>query len=246
MVPKITLLVRNYLSFFASDSSHMVVWASSSYIRWRQKLWGWGINRNIFFSPQKDLWSPNLLKTRQVYWCAGVKLVVRLLPDHWWCPCGGVVRPPPRRPQNFVRKFSSALHHRGPTKSCPLGGGGKKPLGNYKRPGISLFCQGPASLALLSNLERRGVEGRLPRRGQRQGLGPAQLLRAGSHALPLLLCQPPPWPGRRKYTARHCRKMGQKAVELILSSLRTPPLIYPKGLFLPSKLRDNETQEDLH
>lgn len=25
MVPKITLLVRNYLSFFASDSSHVVV-----------------------------------------------------------------------------------------------------------------------------------------------------------------------------------------------------------------------------
>lgn len=127
MVPKITLLVRNYLSFFASDSSHMVVWASSSYIRWRQKLWGWGINRNIFFSPQKDLWSPNLLKTRQVYWCAGVKLVVRLLPDHWWCPCGGVVRPPPPPPAKlYVRKFSSALHHRGPTKSCPLGGGGQK------------------------------------------------------------------------------------------------------------------------
>lgn len=77
----ITLLVRNYLGFFGIPHTWLGVWASSSSIWQRQKPWGWGYQQKYFplnvFSPQENLRSANVFKTRQVYRCAGVKLVVK-------------------------------------------------------------------------------------------------------------------------------------------------------------------------
>lgn len=149
---------------------------------------------------------------------------------------------------HYVWKLSSVLHHSGSNEPCPLGE--EKSLQGSSRWHAFIFCQGPVSSAFPSNLKPCGRWRKDPHyRAAAIGLlSPAWLLRARNHLLLFSSASP------------HCNqssentlgtwtqswKGSEKAVELILSSLRTPPLIYPNGIFLPSKLRDNETQEDLH
>lgn len=142
------------------------------------------------FSPQKDLWSPNLFKTRQVYRCAGVKLVVRLLPHHWWCPswCAAHTQNPA-----LCEKIQFSF---APQRSdWIMSFGRRKSLQGTTRGQAFLFCQGPVSSAFPSNLDPFGGWRKDPpyraAAAARSGrlLSPAQF-GAGSHTLPFSSASP--------------------------------------------------------
>lgn len=122
--------------------------------------------------------------------------------------------------------------------------GKQKPSGNYKRPGTSLL---PGTCKFSSSFKLRAVR-RMKDGSPCQG-SCCSALHSSSELGATRSPSPLPDPtatGAENIRWTRWQKGGEKAVELILSSLRTPPLIYPNGVFLPSKLRDNETQEDLH
>lgn len=156
----------------------------------------------------------------------GVKLVDRLFLHRWWCPCWDAVftQNPTLGGKN---QFSFALQSSDWIKSF---GGRKKPSRNYQRLGISLL---PGTCKFSFSFKLRAL-------WRMQEGFPLQ----GSCSVPHSSSASPHHD--QKLLLTWLWKGGKKVVELILSSLRTPPVTYPKEISLPSKLKNNETRENLH